>query len=167
MKKGIGILFLVFVVMFGFIGCASKAPCTGQFVAVPAVADAPAPKAVAPAPIVKAAPAPIVIYFDFDKSTLKASEQPKIDEAVKLLKADPTAVVQLDGHTDPIGADKYNLKLSEKRANVVKAALLAKGIDSKRISTIAYGETRLDKPGLKGKAANAPNRRTVVVIKFK
>lgn len=172
MKKEIGILFLVVVALFGFIGCAGKqAPCTGAFVAVPAVAAAPAaapaPKAVVPAPVVKAAPAPIVIYFDFDKSALKASEQAKIDQAAKLLKDDPTALVVLEGHTDPIGKAGYNMALGQARANAVKAALTAKGIDAKRISTASYGETKLAKPGLKGKLANEPNRRTVVVIKIK
>jgi OOP family OmpA-OmpF porin len=170
MKKVFGVLLVLVVSMFLLASCASRGgPCTGKFVAVPPVVVAePAPKAVpAPAPVVKAAPAPIVIYFDFDKSNIRASEQSKIDQAVKILKDDPTAVVKLAGHTDPIGTSAYNLKLSERRANTVKAALQAKGVDAKRISTSAYGETKLVKPDLKGIAANAVNRRTVVVIEIK
>jgi len=175
MKKVFGVLLVLVVSMFLLASCASRGgPCTGKFVAVPPVVAAePAPKAVpapvvvAPAPVVKAAPAPIVIYFDFDKSNIRASEQSKIDQAVKILKDDPTAVVKLAGHTDPIGTPAYNLKLSERRANAVKATLLAKGVDAKRISSSAYGETKLVKPDLKGIAANAVNRRTVVVIEIK
>jgi outer membrane protein OmpA-like peptidoglycan-associated protein len=176
MKRVLGILFVFVVSMFLLASCAGKGgPCTGKFVSVPpVVAAAPAPAVVAPAPkvvpapaVVKAAPAPIVIYFDFDKSNIKASEQSKVDLAAKLLKDDPTAVVLLEGNTDPIGTDTYNMKLGDKRAKVVKSALIAKGIDEKRISAVSYGETKLAKPGLKGKVANEVNRRTVVVIKFK
>lgn len=173
MKRLLMVLFVAFVSMGLLASCATKSgTCSGAYVQVPPAAAAPAPvtkaaPAVVPAPVVKAAPAPIVIYFDFDKANIRASEQAKIDQAVKLLKDDPTAVVKLAGHTDPIGAPAHNLKLSERRANAVKAALLAKGIDAKRISTSAYGETKLAKPDLKGIAANAVNRRTVVVIEIK
>lgn len=172
MKKMLGMVLVLMVSMVLMASCATKGgPCTGQFVQVPPAAAAPAP-VVAPAPKVvpapaKAAPAPIVIYFDFDKSTIRATEQSKVDAAAKLLKDDPKAVAALEGHTDPIGTDNYNLKLSAKRANAVRTALIAKGIDAKRITVDFYGETKLAKPGLKGKTANEVNRRTVVVIKIK
>jgi peptidoglycan-associated lipoprotein len=171
MKRLLMVLFVAFVSMGLLASCATKSgTCSGQFYQVPPAAAAPAPVAKivpAPAPVVKAAPAPIVIYFDFDKFNIRASEQAKIDQAAKLLKDDPTAVAVLEGNTDPIGAPGYNMALSNARANAVRAALAAKGIDPKRLSTIAYGETKLAKPGLKGKAANEVNRRTVVVIKIK
>lgn len=159
-------MFVALVSMGLLASCATKSgTCSGPYVQVPPVVAAPATKA-APAPVVKAVPAPIVIYFDFDKANIRATEQAKIDQAAKLLKDDPTAVAVLEGNTDPIGADKYNMALGMARANAVKAALAAKGIDAKRLSTVSYGETKLVKPNLKGKAANEVNRRTVVVIKI-
>lgn len=168
-------LGLLIVVMFALAACAgSTPPCTGKFVQVPPavaapapVAVAPAPKAVVPAPVVKAAPDPIVIYFDFDKATLKASEKAKVDQAVKLMKSDPTALAEIDGHTDPIGTSKYNMALGHARANAVKAALAAQGIDAKRVTVKSFGETKLVKPDAKGIIANQPNRRAVVIIKIK
>jgi len=172
MKRLLMVLFVAFVSMGLLASCATKSgTCSGAYVQVPPAAAAPAPvtkaaPAVVPAPVVKAAPAPIVIYFDFDKANIRASEQAKIDQAVKLLKDDPKAMAVLEGNTDPIGADKYNMALGMARANAVKAALAAKGVDPKRLSTVSFGETKLAKPGLKGKAANEVNRRTVVVIKI-
>jgi outer membrane protein OmpA-like peptidoglycan-associated protein len=167
MKRVLMVLFVALVSMGLLASCATKSgTCSGAYVPVPPAVAAPAPKAVAPAPVVKAVPAPIVIYFDFDKATLRPSEQAKIEQAAKLLKDDPTATAVLEGNTDPIGAPGYNMSLGMARANTVKAALAAKGIDAKRLSAVSYGETKLVKPGLKGKANNEVNRRTVVVIKI-
>jgi outer membrane protein OmpA-like peptidoglycan-associated protein len=168
MKRVLMIMFVALVSMGLLASCATKSgTCSGPYVQVPPAVAAPAPVAkAAPAPVVKAVPAPIVIYFDFDKANIRATEQAKIDQAAKLLKDDPTAVAVLEGNTDPIGADKYNMALGMARANAVKAALAAKGVDAKRLSTVSYGETKLVKPNLKGKAANEVNRRTVVVIKI-
>jgi|WetSurSiteA1Bulk_404760.scaffolds.fasta_scaffold00293_19 outer membrane protein OmpA-like peptidoglycan-associated protein len=135
----------------------------GEVVSAPAPAAAPA----APAAVQKGAPAPIVIYFDFDKSNITAGEEPKIAQAVKLLKDDPTATARLEGNTDPYGTDKYNLKLGMKRAESVKRALVAQGIDAKRIEGVSLGESNLADKNAKGKEANRVNRRTVVIIRIK
>ena len=129
------------------------------------------------APVVKAAavvtPAVVVvapqketIYFDFDKSNIKTSEQAKIDKIVGLMK-DPKASAVVIGYTDPIGTDKYNMGLSEKRAKSVKAALVKAGVPAEKITLQWKGETNLAKPGLKGIPANAPNRRSEVEVTVK
>lgn len=170
--KRIGIIMLAITVLFSFSACAgNKATCGGEFVQVPAiVAKAPAPPAapkatVAPAP--KTIPAPITVLFDFDKANILPSEKAKIDQAIKILKEDPNAVADLGGYADPIGTTAYNMALSQLRANTVRAAMVAAGIDQKRINTKAYGKTDLAKSGLKGKDENKVNRRVVIVFKDK
>jgi OOP family OmpA-OmpF porin len=171
--KRVVMLSLVLVIAFAVSGCGyfglGKYSWNNSIpspIAVGEVAAAPAPVAAptvaVPAP--KVAPTSIIVYFDFDKSNIKASEQAKIEQAVKILKADPTAVVKLGGHTDPFGADDYNMKLGQKRADAVKGALVSGGIDAKRISSASFGETQLVVKDAKSKIDNAPNRRTVVVI---
>ena len=125
----------------------------------------------APAPVVvvapRVAPDPIIVYFDFDKSAIRASEQAKIDKAYKFLTDDPKSIAVLTGHTDPFGPAAYNMKLSERRAIAVRNALVAKGIAAERITLFWKGKTELAVPGLKTIAENELNRRTVVVIELK
>ncbi len=83
---------------------------------------------------------------------------------VTQLKADKNATVTIDGYTDADASDEYNLKLSQKRANSVKAYLISKGINSSRITINAYGEKNpiADNETPEGKAKN---RRVVISVK--
>lgn len=125
-------------------------------VAAPEAAPAPAP---APAP---AAPAPIVVLgdvnFDFDKATLKPSADEKIDKAVAHVKKMEGDKFELKGYTDSIGSDAYNLKLSQKRADAVRNAMIKKGAPADRITAKGYGEAS---PAASNstKAGRAENRR--------
>ena len=101
----------------------------------PAPAPAPAPKPVSQAPKKKLRN----IYFDFNKATIKPEYQPMVDKAVAFLKANPTAKLLLQGHTDYIGAEKYNAGLSLQRAEMVKKAIVSQGIDPARIQTEGLG----------------------------
>lgn len=164
------VLLAASMAIFVLSSCASKSnTCTVGFVQVPPVKAIPkvVEVVVTEAPVAEVILNEIVIYFDFNKAIIRPSEQPKIDEAAKILKNHPTAVARLEGNTDPIGTDGSNMALGYLRANTAKAALVDRGVDPKRLSTVSYGETRLVKPGLKGKAENEVNRRTVVVIKIK
>jgi OOP family OmpA-OmpF porin len=107
-----------------------------------------------------------IIYFDFDKSNIMASEQPKINKIAGWMK-DPKANAIVVGYTDPIGTDKYNMGLSEKRAKSVKAALIKAGVPENKIKLEARGETNLVKAGVKGIKDNAPNRRAEVEVTVK
>ncbi len=115
----------------------------------PVVAPPPAPPAPAVAP--RAAPAPqkpaaskvtyaADAFFDFDKATLKPAGKAKLDDLVGKVKGINLEVIIAVGHTDSVGSDVYNQKLSVKRAESVKAYLVSKGIEKNRIYTEGKGE---------------------------
>jgi outer membrane protein OmpA-like peptidoglycan-associated protein len=83
------------------------------------------------------------VLFDFDKSDLRANEQPEINEIASHLQQNPSVTVGIDGHADPRGTDRYNQALSERRVNAVKAALMKAGVPAEKIQTGAFGESRL------------------------
>ena len=78
--------------------------------------------------------------FDFNKATLRTEGKAKLDELVGKAKAIKLEVILVVGHTDRIGGDAYNQKLSEKRAAAVKEYLVAKGIEANRVYTEGKGE---------------------------
>jgi outer membrane protein OmpA-like peptidoglycan-associated protein len=100
---------------------------------------APAPRAAEPPP----APKKIVlrgVNFDYDKSNIKAEFAPVLDEAAQILTDNPSVNVAIEGHTDSIGSDGYNQRLSERRAQAVKQYLVSKGVSAGRLTTIGKGE---------------------------
>ena len=119
----------------------------------PAMAAAPA---AAPAPMAKPAPAPAAkppappaatkvtyaadAFFDFDKSVLKPEGKAKLDDLVGKVKGINLEVIIAVGHTDSVGSDAYNQKLSVRRAESVKAYLVSKGIEQNRVYTEGKGE---------------------------
>lgn len=118
-------------------GAAAPAP------AVSAPAPAPAPRAAAPAPQAPAASKVTYAadtFFDFDKSVLKPAGKAKLDDLVGKVKGINLEVIIAVGHTDSVGNDAYNQKLSVRRAESVKAYLVSKGIEKNRIYTEGKGE---------------------------
>jgi OOP family OmpA-OmpF porin len=113
-------------------------------------ADVCAPKAEAPAAGAAAAAGPkpagekITVaadaLFDFNKATLRPEGKAKLDDLVGKAKAIKLEVILVVGHTDRIGGDAYNQKLSEKRSAAVKEYLVAKGIEANRVYTEGKGE---------------------------
>jgi OOP family OmpA-OmpF porin len=143
----------------------------------PAAAPAPAPqKPVAAAP--KPAPKPTVVnlssteLFAFNKATLTADAKKRLDEQVvaKLKGAGDIKSIKVNGHADRLGSAPYNQKLSEKRAEAVRAYLVSKGVKPNQVETFGFGKTTPVKscPDEKKRAALieclAPNRRVVVEI---
>jgi OOP family OmpA-OmpF porin len=80
--------------------------------------------------------------FAFGKATLTAEGRQHVDHAVQVMRDDPALRVSVEGHTDSVGSDAYNMKLSRRRAIAVRDYMVSRGIDAGRISTEGYGETR-------------------------
>jgi OOP family OmpA-OmpF porin len=82
------------------------------------------------------------VLFGFDKANIKDSYDSKISGFADILKKYPMIKTKLSAHTDSIGDENYNLKLSQERADAVKQALINLGIEDSRITTKGYGETK-------------------------
>ena len=140
--------------------------CDGAIVPVVAapaapVAAAPAPVAAAPAPAVPATVATKVTYaadafFDFDKSVIKPEGKAKLDDLIGKIKDINLEVIIAVGHTDSVGSDSYNQKLSVRRSEAVKAYLVSKGIEKNRVYTEGKGEKQpvADNKTAEGRAKN-------------
>jgi outer membrane protein OmpA-like peptidoglycan-associated protein len=81
------------------------------------------------------------VLFDTGRAELKAGASRKIDQLAQFLIEHPDRRVQIDGFTDSVGSDPYNQDLSQRRANAVREALIARGVDSSRIGTEGYGKS--------------------------
>jgi OOP family OmpA-OmpF porin len=81
------------------------------------------------------------IFFDFGKADLLDTSFPELDRVVKLLSENPKISIELSGHTDNVGSDADNLKLSDDRAKSVVAYLISKGIKDSRVLAKGYGES--------------------------
>jgi OOP family OmpA-OmpF porin len=149
----------------------AAADCDGALAPAPKAAPAPAPAAApAPAPAPKAAaPAPAPqppaaskvtyaadAFFDFDKAVLKAEGKAKLDDLASKVKAINLEVIIAVGHTDSVGTDAYNQKLSVRRAEAVKAYLVSRGIEKNRVYTEGKGEKQpvADNKTAEGRAKN-------------
>jgi OOP family OmpA-OmpF porin len=118
----------------------SPAPEADTTATVVAPAPAPAPVAAAVAPSSEKITFEADTFFDFDKSVLKPAGKTKLDDLASKLQGIDIEVVVATGHTDSVGSDTYNIKLSLRRANAVKAFLVSKGIPADRIFTAGKGE---------------------------
>ena len=143
---------------------ATAAPgCDGAIVVqAPEPMVAPPPVA-APAPVAPPAPpaATKVTYaadafFDFDKSVIKPEGKAKLDDLIGKIKDINLEVIIAVGHTDSVGSDSYNQKLSVRRSEAVKAYLVSKGIEKNRVYTEGKGEKQpvADNKTAEGRAKN-------------
>ena len=135
--------------------------CDGPL-AKPAAAPA---KAVAAAPVATAEKVTFAAdaFFDFDKYALKPEGKSSLDGLVANIKNLDVEVIVAVGHTDSIGTDAYNQKLSERRANAVKEYLVSKGVDPKKIYTEGKGK-RQPVADNRTKEGRAKNRRVEIEV---
>ena len=82
------------------------------------------------------------VLFDFDSSQIQKAYAGLLDNAAHVLQTNPDLKIIIEGHTDSMGSDRYNQKLSEQRAAAVKQALVKKGIDGKRLNSVGFGESK-------------------------
>jgi OOP family OmpA-OmpF porin len=126
-------------------------------------AVAAAPKAVAPVAAAAKVTYAADAFFDFDKSVVKPAGKAKLDDLVSKVKGINLEVIIAVGHTDSIGSDAYNQKLSVRRAEAVKAYLVSKGIEKNRIYTEGKGEKQPVADN-KTKEGRAKNRRVEIEV---
>jgi peptidoglycan-associated lipoprotein len=165
--------------VFVLAGCASK------------TVEAPTPEPVVEAPEAVIAPEPVVVkvlkstvtrgkisvptgdslqelqgifYFDFDQAIVKRDGHIELNRHAKAMKSDSSLRARLEGHADERGTREYNLALGERRANALRAYLVAQGVSSMQVEVISYGE---EKPvsGGHDEASWAMNRRVEIVYR--
>ena len=157
-------------------GCATQEAPQPAPAPAPRAESAPAP---APQPVAKPEPKkPAIVnlasteLFEFNKATLTPAASAQLDSEViaKLKDIGSLRYIIVNGHADRLGSPQYNQKLSEKRAEAVRAYLVSKGADASKVDTLGFGKTLQVKscPDQKERKALieclSPNRRVVVEI---
>jgi len=100
------------------------------------------------------------IYFDFNKADLKDEGINELREIARALKADPNAVLELQGFADPRGTDRYNYQLTRERVDsVVRYLVMREGIDLRRIAAVGMGKVALTAGGKPDRESYAKSRR--------
>ncbi len=109
-----------------------------------------------------------IVYFDFDKYNIRPDQVPVVDDVAAKMQADPAMNVELQGNTDSIGSEEYNLALGNRRSVSVQRALEERGVGSERMATASFGEERPAAPNTNSDGSDNPegralNRRTEVL----
>jgi peptidoglycan-associated lipoprotein len=105
-----------------------------------------------------------IFYFDFDQAIVKRSGHVELNKHARVLSGDSLMRVRLEGHADERGTREYTLALGERRANAIRAYLIAQGASRSQVEVISYGE---EKPVNAGHSENSwsQNRRVEVVYR--
>jgi OmpA-OmpF porin, OOP family len=101
--------------------------------------------------------------FAFDSSKLTSEGEAILDEAVAVLNQNPDINVRIEGHTDSVGSDAYNMKLGQRRADTVRNYLVSKGISKDRMTTRSFGES-VPVASNDTEAGRAQNRRVEIIV---
>jgi len=104
------------------------------------------------------------IYFDFDKSDIKAEARPVVEAHAQYLASNGSASITLEGHADERGSREYNIALGERRANAVRQLMTLLGSSGQQIRVVSYGEER---PAAMGhdESAWSLNRRVEIIYR--
>jgi peptidoglycan-associated lipoprotein len=103
------------------------------------------------------------IYFDYDKTSLRAEALPVLKHLAEWMQQHPDVRLRIAGHADERGTREYNLALGERRATTVRSYLAAQGVAGERLDTVSYGKER---PAMAGSNEEswAKNRRAVAEV---
>ncbi|MBT9302944.1 MULTISPECIES: OmpA family protein [Pseudomonas] len=112
--------------------------------AAPAPTPAPAPEPVPEpeAPVAQVVRVELDVKFDFDKAVVKPNSYGDVKNLADFMAQYPATNVEVAGHTDSVGPDAYNQKLSQRRADAVKQVLVKDGVAPSRVTSVGYGESR-------------------------
>jgi OOP family OmpA-OmpF porin len=102
-------------------------------------------------------------HFAFDSAKLTSEGETILDEAVSVMNQNPDITVRVEGHTDSIGSEAYNMKLGQQRADSVRDYLVSQGISSSRITTRSFGES-VPVASNDTEAGRAQNRRVEIIV---
>ncbi len=103
------------------------------------------------------------VFFKTAKANILAQSFPLLNEVATILQENPQIEIRIEGHTDSRGSDRYNKKLSDRRAASVRTYLLEKGVDASRMNSVGYGEERPIEDN-STEAGRAANRRVEIHI---
>ncbi|ROM96856.1 OmpA family protein [Pseudomonas brassicacearum] len=129
---------------------------TGGKVAPAPVAAAPAPEPAPEAPVAEVVRVQLDVKFDFNKAVVKPNSYGDVKNLADFMKQYPNTTTVVEGHTDNVGPDAYNQKLSQRRADAVKQVLVKDGVEANRVHSVGYGKSRpiADNSTDAGRAAN-------------
>lgn len=114
----------------------------GAVAPAPTPAPAPEPVAEPEAPVAQVVRVELDVKFDFDKAVVKPNSYGDVKNLADFMKQYPATHVEVAGHTDSVGPDAYNQKLSQRRADAVKQVLVKDGVAPNRVTSVGYGESR-------------------------
>ncbi|MFP3493207.1 OmpA family protein [Pseudomonas sp. SIMBA_059] len=114
----------------------------GAVAPAPTPAPAPEPTPEPEAPVAQVVRVELDVKFDFDKAVVKPNSYADVKNLADFMKQYPNTTTVVEGHTDSVGPDAYNQKLSQRRADAVKQVLVKDGIAPNRVSSVGYGKSR-------------------------
>ena len=95
------------------------------------------------------------VFFDTGRAEVKIDSYPELDRLIQLMTDVPSLKIELSGHTDNVGGDEANQKLSQRRAEAVRAYLVSRSVDGSRVTAIGYGASQpVDSNNTKAGRAN-------------
>ena len=113
----------------------------------------------------------LAIYFDLDSEELTTRTKRQLSIVANLLKSDTAKELTISGHTDALGSENHNLKLSKQRAQQVMTYLSGQGVNADQMKVVGYGKTKPRRPNTTADGADAPdgrraNRRAEILLNF-
>jgi peptidoglycan-associated lipoprotein len=104
-----------------------------------------------------------LIFFDYDRSEIRADSRAVLDRKTRIMRDEPTVRIRIEGHADDRGSTEYNLALGSRRAEAVRSYITAAGISASRVEIVSFGEDRpLERA--RSESAWSRNRRAATVV---